>query len=147
MSLILFANRASTVFGSAGSSRQTEPRATIERTGACFDNAMSYSFWATVKTEFNDLKVLLEDYKMKGSIGTVGDAYDNGLMESAIGLYKTEVIDFDNAGWRDSRHVEDVTAEWFHWYNHRRLHSSIGYLPPVEYYDNYNNQHAAPMAA
>lgn len=25
------------------------------------------------------------------SIGTVGDAYDNGLMESEIGLYKTEL--------------------------------------------------------
>ena len=26
------------------------------------------------------------------SIGTVGDAYDNGLMESVIGLFKTECI-------------------------------------------------------
>ncbi|WP_257162018.1 integrase core domain-containing protein [Corynebacterium cystitidis] len=81
---------------------------------------------------------------MKGSIGTVGDAYDNGLMESAIGLYKTEVIDFGNTRWLNSRHVEHATAEWFQWYNHQRLHSSIGYLPPVEYY---NNQHAATMAA
>lgn len=95
----------------------------------------------------HDLKALLEDYKMKGSIGTVGDAYDNGLMESAIGLYKTEVIDFDNICWLNSRHVEHATAEWFQWYNHQRLHSSIGYLPPVEYYNNYKNRHAATMAA
>jgi transposase InsO family protein len=27
------------------------------------------------------------------SIGTVGDAYDNALMESTIGLYKTELIE------------------------------------------------------
>ncbi|MFJ2154422.1 IS3 family transposase, partial [Streptomyces microflavus] len=26
------------------------------------------------------------------SIGSVGDAYDNALMESAIGLFKTELI-------------------------------------------------------
>jgi transposase InsO family protein len=26
------------------------------------------------------------------SVGTVGDAYDNGLMESVIGLFKTECI-------------------------------------------------------
>ena len=32
---------------------------------------------------------------MDGSIGTVGDAYDNGLMESTIGLYKSELIDFE----------------------------------------------------
>lgn len=27
-----------------------------------------------------------------GSIGTVGDALDNALMESTIGLYKTELV-------------------------------------------------------
>jgi transposase InsO family protein len=26
------------------------------------------------------------------SMGTVGDAYDNGLMESVIGLFRTECI-------------------------------------------------------
>jgi putative transposase len=32
------------------------------------------------------------------SIGTIGDAYDNALMESAIGLYKTELIRPDDRG-------------------------------------------------
>jgi putative transposase len=34
----------------------------------------------------------LRDADMIGSIGTVGDAYDNAVMESVIGLYKTELI-------------------------------------------------------
>ncbi|WP_257181875.1 IS3 family transposase [Corynebacterium cystitidis] len=93
-----------------------------------------------------DLRKLLEEYEMEGSIGTVGDAYDNGLMESAIGLYKTEVIDFGDTRWRDSAHVEAVTAEWFWWYNHHRLHSSIGDIPPAEKYTNYSQQ-SAPVAA
>ena len=33
------------------------------------------------------------DAGIAGSIGTVGDALDNALMESTIGLYKTELID------------------------------------------------------
>ena len=35
----------------------------------------------------------LLDAGIAGSIGTVGDALDNALMESTIGLYKTELID------------------------------------------------------
>ncbi|MBG9333092.1 DDE-type integrase/transposase/recombinase [Corynebacterium belfantii] len=61
----------------------------------------------------HNLKNLLEDYTMKGSTGTVGNAYDNGLMESAIGLYKAEVIDFGNTRWLNSPHVKHATAEWF----------------------------------
>jgi transposase InsO family protein len=34
----------------------------------------------------------LADAGIAPSIGTVGDALDNALMESTIGLYKTELI-------------------------------------------------------
>ncbi|GAA2494840.1 hypothetical protein GCM10009858_36140 [Terrabacter carboxydivorans] len=68
-----------------------------------------------------------------GSIGTVGDALDNALCESAIGLFKTEAIDIAGPAWADRREVEWQVARWVHWYNHQRLHSSIGNLPPIEY--------------
>jgi putative transposase len=35
----------------------------------------------------------LAEAGIAGSIGTVGDALDNALMESAVGLYKSELID------------------------------------------------------
>jgi transposase InsO family protein len=68
-----------------------------------------------------------------GSIGTVGDALDNALMESTIGLYKTEVISQNPASWTGANDVERATAEWVHWYNADRLHTSIGTVPPAEY--------------
>ncbi|WP_406292174.1 integrase core domain-containing protein [Embleya sp. NBC_00896] len=67
-----------------------------------------------------------------GSIGTVGDALDNALMESTIGLYKTELIK-PRGPWRTLAAVELATAEWIDWYNHTRLHGEIGHVPPVEY--------------
>ena len=67
------------------------------------------------------------------SIATVGDALDNALMESTIGQYKTELIDFDDRSWRNAQEVETSTAEYVHWFNNNRLHTSIGMLPPVEY--------------
>ena len=68
-----------------------------------------------------------------GSIGTVGDALDNALCESTIGLFKTEAINLTGPAWRDRRDVEWQVARWVHWYNTTRLHSSIGHLPPIEF--------------
>ena len=65
------------------------------------------------------------------SIGTVGDALDNALMESAIGLYKTELIN-RRGPWRDLAHVELETAGYLHWFNNRRIHSAIGDVTPAE---------------
>lgn len=72
------------------------------------------------------------------SIGTVGDALDNALMESTIGLYKTELIDHDRTrSWSGLAEIERETASWVHWYNTTRLHHSIGKMPPIECEDNY----------
>ncbi|MCX4404435.1 MULTISPECIES: IS3 family transposase [unclassified Streptomyces] len=70
------------------------------------------------------------------SIGSVGDAYDNALMESTIGLFKTELIK-PRRPWKTLSDVELATAEYIDWYNHRRLHGEIGHLPPVEYENNH----------
>jgi len=74
----------------------------------------------------------LEHEGIAGSIGTVGDALDNALMESTIGLYKTELIK-RRGPWHTLAAVELATAEWIDWYNHTRLHGEIGHVPPVEY--------------
>jgi putative transposase len=66
------------------------------------------------------------------SVGTVGDALDNALMESTIGLYKTESIK-RGGPWRTLDDVEIATLTWVDWYNRQRLHSAIGDLPPAEY--------------
>lgn len=77
----------------------------------------------------------LQEAGITGSIGSVGDALDNALMESTIGLYKTEVIDQLDRSWSSWRDVEAATASWVHWFNHDRLHTSIGDIPPSEYED------------
>lgn len=66
------------------------------------------------------------------SIGTVGDSYDNSQAESVIGLYKTECVRPEGP-WRGVDDLELATASWVAWFNHHRLHSSIGHVPPVEY--------------
>jgi putative transposase len=64
------------------------------------------------------------------SVGSVGDAYDNALAESQIGLYKSELI--NRQPWKDCEHVEIETLDWVHWFNTERPHESIDDLTPVQ---------------
>ena len=65
-------------------------------------------------------------------VGTVGDSFDNAMAESAIGLYKTELIR-RHGPWRNPEQVEFATLEYIDWFNNRRLHGQIGYVPPAEF--------------
>lgn len=65
------------------------------------------------------------------SVGSVGDGYDNALAETTIGLYKTELI--ARKSWKTFAEVECQTSEWVDWYNHRRLHSALGYRSPAAF--------------
>jgi len=83
------------------------------------------------------------------SIGSVGDSYDNALAESTIGLFKTELVRFEGP-WHGLDDLELATSDWVDWYNHDRLHSSIGSRPPAEaeaeYYRSLNTPDEQPLA-
>jgi putative transposase len=85
----------------------------------------------------------LIDAGIAGSIGTVGDALDNALCESTIGLFKTEAIHLTGPTWKDRAAVEWQVARWVAWYNTQRLHSSIEHTPPIEYEQRYRQHTAA----
>jgi putative transposase len=83
----------------------------------------------------------LADEGIAPSVGSRGDAYDNALAESVIGLFKTEVI--QRLGpWRHLDGVEIATLTWVDWFNTRRLLEPIGYVPPAEFEARYYEQAA-----
>lgn len=121
--------------------------ATTMRTALVLD-ALEMAIWARGRSGVSDLSGLVHHNDagsqytsiaftdrliaagVDASVGSVGDAYDNALAESTIGLYKTELI--RNLGpWRDCDHVEIATLEYVDWYNHRRPHSGAADLPPA----------------
>jgi putative transposase len=73
------------------------------------------------------------------SVGSQGDAYDNALAESVIGLFKTEVIR-RKGPWRSLETVEFATLAWVDWFNMRRLLGPIGDIPPAEFEAQYYAQ-------
>ena len=76
---------------------------------------------------------------IESSVGSRGDSYDNALAETINGLYKAELI-HRRTPWKTRQSVELATLEWVAWFNHKRLHSSVGYIPPAEAEANYYKQ-------
>lgn len=81
-----------------------------------------------------------------GSMGRVGSAYDNAMMESFFGTLQLELLDRPpSGGWQTRKELASAIFEWIEaWYNPRRRHSAIGYLSPVDYESLYS---AAEVAA
>jgi hypothetical protein len=77
-----------------------------------------------------DYTQTLADHQLLASVGSVGDAYDNALAESFVDSFKTELI--ADRVWRTRSQLELAVVEYIGWYNHSRLHESLGYLPPAE---------------
>jgi putative transposase len=84
----------------------------------------------------------LAEARIEPSIGSVGDSYDNALAESVIGLFKTEIVR-RRGPWRGIENVEFATLEWVSWFNTQRLLEPIGYVPPVEFEEEYYRNHRA----
>jgi putative transposase len=74
------------------------------------------------------------------SIGTVGDAYDNALAETVVGLYKTELIN-PQRPWKTVEEVEIATLHYVDWFNNRRLYEDNGDIPLVELEQAYYRQY------
>ena len=78
-----------------------------------------------------DYTQVLDDHRVLASVGSVGDAYDNAMAESFVDSFKTELI--ADRVWRTRSQLELAVVEYISWFNHDRLHESLGDIPPVEF--------------
>ena len=69
------------------------------------------------------------DAGMLPSIGTVGDALDNALAESWVATIKAELV--QGRIFASVEQAEHEVLAWISFYNHQRLHASLGYLSPT----------------
>lgn len=73
----------------------------------------------------------LETFQIKRSLSMKGCPYDNAVAEATFKIFKTEFIKghhFDS--------LEDLQrelADYVHWYNHIRIHGTLGYKSPIQY--------------
>ena len=132
----------------AFSRRITGWRAATTMTTALVLDALEHAVWTRVRDGVADLAGLVHHHDAgrqytsiaftgrlvqagaDPSVGSVGDAYDNALAETTIGLFKTELIK-PQGPWRDLDQAEAATLEWVHWYNTERSHQATDDLTPV----------------
>ncbi len=74
------------------------------------------------------------------SMGTVGDAYDNALIEAFWARLQTELLNRKN--WKTRIELSTALFDYLEiFHNRNRRHSSLGMLTPIEY-EKVNNQTA-----
>ena len=88
------------------------------------DHGSTYTSWAFGRR--------LRAAGLLGSMGSVGDAYDNSVAESFFGTLQLELL--DEHRWTDRKRLALAIFDWIEtWYNPRRRHSYCKMLSPVDY--------------
>ena len=76
------------------------------------------------------------------SMGTVGDCYDNSMMESFWGTMQLELL--DSRTWNTRAELANAIFEWIEcWYNPKRRHSRVGMFSPAEFETRHTPPHPA----
>jgi putative transposase len=73
----------------------------------------------------------LGGYSMRSSMSRKGDCWDNAVTESLWGSLK--VARLHGRRFHTRREAMDEVVDWLTYYNHRRLHSTLGYVSPMQF--------------
>ena len=88
------------------------------------DQGTQYTSWAFTQRALDSGLVL--------SMGSVGDCYDNGLMESFWARMQVELL--NRRRWRTRIELANAIFEYLEiFHNRQRRHSSLEMLTPIEY--------------
>lgn len=84
-------------------------------------------------SEFNNHLIddMLDTFQIKRSLSLKGCPYDNAVAEANFKVIKTEFVRGRNFDSLAQLRLE--FADYVHWFNHIRIHGSLGYLSPVKY--------------
>lgn len=88
------------------------------------DHGTQYTSWA-----FTQRAV---DSGLLPSMGSIGDCFDNAVMESFWSRMQVELL--DTRRWKTRVELANAIFEYLEiWHNRQRRHSSLGMMTPVEY--------------
>lgn len=76
----------------------------------------------------------LDTFDIRRSLSHKGCPYDNAVAEATFKIIKTEFV--KNQSFDDLYRLRLELADYVNWFNNHRIHSSLGYLTPVEFRRN-----------
>jgi putative transposase len=83
--------------------------------------------------EFNKL---LKECRITPSMSRKGNCWDNACSETLFGSLKVERL--HGQRFETIRHAKDEAIAWLLWYNRTRLHSTLNYVSPVDFEQNWD---------
>jgi len=102
------------------------------------DHGSTYTSWAFGHR--------LREAGLLGSMGSIGDCFDNSVAESFFATLQTELLDRSTWPTREGL-AQAVFAFIEGFYNPRRRHSTLGYLSPADYEAKHRARHHTETAA
>jgi putative transposase len=84
----------------------------------------------------HEFQSTLTGYKMKSSMSRKGNCWDNAPTESLWGRLKVGRLYGQKFATR--RDAMDEVIDWLTFYNHSRLHSTLGYVSPMQFEESWN---------
>ena len=111
-------------------SRRPSPGAVVHS-----DHGAQYTSWAFSQR--------LRKENLNQSLGSVGDAYDNAVVEAFWARLQTELL--NTRKWKTRTELSTAIFDWIEiFYNRTRRHSSLGNISPAEFERRHQQQpHAA----
>lgn len=111
------------------------------------DAKLVYQALSTIKADLRDIQMFhtdrgnefknkliddaLEAFGIKRSLSMKGCPYDNAVAEATFKIMKTEFV--KGTYFESLEQLQVALADYVHWFNHIRIHSTLDYLSPVEY--------------
>jgi transposase InsO family protein len=137
----------------SGASKRAERRATPglapQRCVALYSfKVADYSFFDTSKQAglifhsdrgsqyaSKDYRDVLTEYSITASMSRRGDCWDNACSETLFGSLKVERL--HGQRFKTRRQAMDEVIAWMLWYNRARLHSTLAYVSPMRFEENW----------
>ena len=83
----------------------------------------------------HEFQAVLTTYEMRSSMSRKGNCWDNAPTESLWGSLKVGRL--HGMRFETRRQAMDEVIDWLTFYNHRRLHSTLGYISPMQFENNW----------
>ena len=102
--------------------KQSEPGTIIHS-----DQGVQFGSWAFTQRA--------KDSGLLASMGSIGDCYDNSMIESFWSRMQVELL--DRKKWNTRLELANAMFEYLEiWHNRKRRHSQLGWLAPIEFERN-----------
>jgi transposase InsO family protein len=111
------------------------------------DALLVYQAFASISYNLNDIKIfhtdrgsefknnviegVIDTFNIQRSLSKKGCPYDNAVAEATFKIFKTEFVYPNIFSSLDELKLE--LSDYVHWYNNIRIHSTLGYLTPVDF--------------